>query len=464
MYKNLVRVAATVGLILGGGILIALDASAVKMEEGVKIIPNELDDIMVTRIAPSLHEVDLIFNKINPAYENEDRMPFRLNVGYGNFSDMDIYSIDDYKSVSDQGFPEEIGATRIVSAMANSLIPWGWASGETLYLYGPTRINLNADLIDGSGGRLIYKVMFIGGERLLGRVDYTRCIHSSVFLSGEATECRMEYLDNNKVQYQPYTKDGTRVEIPAEEDAILTAATEAWEAPYGWPDLPPEPEPEPEPIVEPEPEPVEPEPVEPEPEPIVEPEPEPIVEPEPEPVEPEPAKPMDLWSNSPTTELEPVVMDSDPEVVLTGVKTDGTEAIKIESNEATEKEIKMTEVTDEASTGTGAGGFSAITDETGGVNNTIVEGVKIVKSDDSLDYNEVETTDVAENTIKEITKTWEDKQSEVEVPELGQETGKKPNIAVSIAIIAGVGAALVAAWWFLFLGKHKSKEEKEGKE
>ena len=52
----------------------------------------------------------------------------------------------------------------------------------------------------------------------------------------------------------------------------------------------------------------------------------------------------------------------------------------------------------------------------------------------------------------------------IEVPELGQETDKKSGIIVSLALIIGVGAALLAAWWFLFFGKHKSKEREEEKE
>lgn len=442
MRKNLFKIVATIGVALGGILTVAPDVMAVRLEERVRIIPNEVDDIMITRIAPYDKKIDLEYHAINPAYPEEpNRTAFRINIGYGNFSDMDIYSLNDYKSVSAQGFPEEVGAVKVTSMMVDS-VKANWSDGQTLNLYG-FMVNSNADLVDGSGGRLIYRILFTYGEVLLGRVDYTRCINSSVFRSGEATECRLEYLENSKVQYQPYTSEGVRVEIPLEEDVLLKAATEAWEPEYGWPDLPPEPEPV-------ESEPVEPEPVISEPESV-----EPVVEPEPVVVNPEP-------------EVEGLVVESVAEserkndigAVLTGVKTEGMGSVKIENDKSSEEEIIMTEVTGEAS-------------RTSGVNGTDGTGVETIKSGDSLNYEVadtggVEAMDIGANIASEETSrtevavTEENKQDDMEVPDLGQETGKKPNIALAIIAVIGVGVIMV--WWFLFFGKRKNNERKEGKE
>lgn len=422
MRRNLIKAVAIVSLILGGTLIATSDIMAVQMEERVRIVPNTVDDIVITKIMPYTPRIELVYNMTNPAYSANSGIPFRINIGYGNFSDMDIYNLSDYASVANQGLPEEVGATKVTSMMIGSVKP-NWSDGQTLALYS-FMIDSNVDLINGSSGRLMYRIMFSNGTRLLGRVDYTRCINSSVFLSGEATECWMEYRADGKMQYQPYTAEGIRVEIPAEEDAVLTAATDAWEPEYGWPELEPEPEPA-------------------------------EIEPEPAEIEPEPAA------------------TGEPEIIMTGVKTEGTEVVADDKlPEKTEKEIIMTEAID----------TTGKTD--GRVSSSETSSTEAVKSGDSLDYDTagniktdtmrvdgagVDTTESNEMTTKEDSKVGiavvaEDKQDDVEVPELGQETGKKPNIALVIVAITGVGAVLVAVWWLLFIGKRKTNERKERKE
>ncbi len=444
MRRNLIKAIAVASLVLGGTLIATSDTMAVQMEEGVRIVPNTVDDIVITKIMPYTPRIELIYNMNNPAYSADSGIPFRINIGYGNFSDMDIYNLSDYSSVANQGLPEEVGATKVTSMMIGSVMP-NWSNGQTLALYS-FMIDSRADLVNGSGGRLMYRIMFSNGTRLLGRVDYTRCINSSVFLSGEATECWMEYGADGKMQYQPYTAEGVRVEIPAEEDVVLTAATDAWEPEYGWPEVEPEPEPEP-------------------------------VEPEPEPVEPEPApvEPVESEPESESIEPEPVI-SGEPEIIMTGVKTEGTEVVVEDGKlpKGTEKEVVMTEVTN--TTGEAGEGTENTSGEAG--------GTEVVKSGDSLSYDAADSAGVGvteksgigvevaesddasakEDNITEVAVRAENKQDDVEVPELGQETGKKSNIALAVAAIAGVGVALVTGWWFLFIGKRKTNERKERKE
>ncbi len=101
------------------------------------------------------------------------------------------------------------------------------------YFKGKTGEMRNSALKNNTSGRLEYKIVTNDGYTLMYRVDYNRCVKSSVFLSGVATECRAEKIGEGAVQYQPYTQSGERVEIPAEEDAILTAETLNWRAEPG---------------------------------------------------------------------------------------------------------------------------------------------------------------------------------------------------------------------------------------
>ena len=405
MRKNYLKILATgvagLGMAITGVMASTPSAYAVKSEERVKVYANMIDEVMITKIIPSEPSIEFTYNHVNPDFEGG--RPMLMNVEYGNISDYDFFYMM-YNTVN----------TKVYRAPFVWMAPTGTTVWENGVAYTAEKPFLGAgiDLINGSNGLLYYRIAYATTDGTepwqLTRVDYSRCINSSVFLSGEATECRMEEIGEGRVQYQPYKADGTRVEIPAEEDAELTAITLNREYEYGWPDLP---EPEP---VEPEPEPVEPEPepVEPEPEPV-EPEPEPVEpDPEPEPVEPEPGP------------VEP-----EPEMVIKEVPV---EVIK---------EV-VREVTKEAP----------------------VE--KIVAYIEEMGKGVEEKTEVTDATVAIETGAVEEaKNMEVDVPNLGRETDNKAgSVATAIAVISAVGAGLVAGWWLLFFGKHKSKERKEGKE
>lgn len=384
MRRNLIKIMAGLSIMVGGITALPLGASAVHREERVRVWHNRIDDVMITKIVPGEPRIEITYNDTNPIYSDNDSWPRMVNIGYGDFTDRDLYLANksfDYYS------PRRNNQMKVAYFQAEEYVPPRWNDGVTITVSGVPRIYKNADLLTGAEGRLVYVVTFTNSERLLGRVDYTRCINSSVFISGEATECWMEEIGDGKVQYQPYTSSGVRVEIPPEEDAVLTVATESWIPEYGWPDLEPEPEPE---------------------------------EPESEPDEPE----------------------SEPEeskIILAGVKEQRNGNNLGGTGE--EHEIVMTEADKVESD---LANNSVVTDKAGGqevTRNDTVNGLKM------------------QEVVAEV------KSDDVEVPELGQKTDKKSSIALSIALIVGVGAALVAVWWFLLFGKHKSnKERKEGKE
>lgn len=421
MRRYLIKIAAIASFILGGSIV--PNAMATYREARARVVPNEIDDVMITKIVPSEPRIELTYKRLNPLYyQNAEGTPAWINIGYGNLSDKDIYDLKE-KTV-EQVFSYIPGVTKVLKIQ---FYEFGdvWEDRMTIAPQG-YMINSRADLAVASEGRLVYAILFTNGERLIGRVDYSRCIYSSVFLDGTATECRMEELGNGKVQYQPYTSDGVRVEIPADEDRILTAAIESWVPEYGWPELvEPEPEPEPEPV---EPEPVEPEPVESEP---VESEP---VEPESELIEAEPelnpAGSESVDSEEFSIELEERgATSTSSKMVLAGFMDEKTEVIKSNDDDIPEENIEMKRVD----------AISDVTEKGGKVDEDVGVEEKIGDSEEQI-------------------------KNEVEVPNLGQETDKKPNIALTIVVIMAIGAALVAMWWLLFLGKNKSKERKERKE
>ena len=448
MRRKFIKAVAVLGLMAGGVIMAPRDSSAFVAVPRVKLIPNTVDEVMITRIVPTgSRKIEITYNPVHGEYDESWGSPTMINVGFGNITDMDLYNLP--TRVLDSYFPNN--GVSAIYASAEIFVGVGntWEKGTTI----SSNVRTAAELVNKSEGHLLYKFNFSGGVDLIGRIDYTRCIHSSAFLTGVATECRMEEIGNGKIQYQPYTSSGTRVEISAEEDAVLTAATEAWDPPYGWPDLEPEPEPEPvEP--EPEPEPVEPEPVEPEPEPV---EPEPVEpEPEPEPVTPEP---------EPVVEPEPVAVTEpekeESEAVLTGVQlpneggdvgddAEGVGGTNVEK--AKERVVEMTEVTagvESSSPGNTDGG--SVMEATGTTG--VTEATEITET-----AGAAETTETAKTP--ELSRTTE----VIEVPKLGQKTDEKLNVAMPLILIMGTGALLTAGWWLLFFGKRKIKERKEGKE
>ena len=306
-------------------------------------------------------------------------------------------------------------------------------------------LQINPDTFDANTtGKLGYSfVSYDSTAKTSGIADFHRCTQSSVFLSGQATKCRAESYADGLIQYQPYDAAGNRVEIPADEDAILTAETFAWLSQMEEPE-PVEPEPtEPDPV---EPDPTEPEPVEPEPtepDPV---EPEPVtpdpVEPEPtepEPTEPEPTEPIDTPTDVPSDDPVDVPVDT-----TTDAPTDTPEEESAQVAESTPVEQPMA---------------------------TIASYVSIVQPDTTSDT----TSDTASNTDDNSDKTSENQQNStfsyrgsddslpeenVEVPVLDKES--ENNWLAPVLLGSGLAVAM-AGWWLLFFGKRKLTERKEEK-
>ena len=396
MRRNLIIIAGALSLITGGIIMAPQDTSAIHAEERARVWPNLMDEVMITKIVPSEPRLELTYNNIDPIYSANDGWPRLVTIGYGNVTDMDLYKMP-FLKFNQYTTTNHATLTNVAYFQAEEFIKPKWTDGATITVK-TYAINRAADLVDGSEGRISYKVTFAGSEQvLLGRADYSRCINSTAFRTGVATECWMEEIGDGRVQYQPYTSAGVRVEISPEEDAILTSAENAWIPEYGWPDL----------------------------------EPEPVVEPEPEPEK-----------------------KDEPEVILAGVKEQGSDD-GLGGNlggEEPEREVAMIEQI-ETTGGT--------TDENG-------SGVSTTDTATTTEVTTTTETGATETTKPEtndaVAMTMSTQNDDVEVPELGQKTDNKPNIALSIALISGIGAALVAAWWLLLFGKRKSKERKEGKE
>ena len=91
-------------------------------------------------------------------------------------------------------------------------------------------LQIDPDTFDANTtGKLGYSfVSYDSTAKTSGIADFHRCTQSSVFLSGQATKCRAESYTDGLIQYQPYDAAGNRAEIPADEDAVLTAETFAW--------------------------------------------------------------------------------------------------------------------------------------------------------------------------------------------------------------------------------------------
>lgn len=287
-------------------------------------------------------------------------------------------------------------------------------------------LQINPDTFDANTtGKLGYSfVSYDSTAKTSGIADFHRCTQSSVFLSGQATKCRAESYADGLIQYQPYDAAGNRVEIPADEDAVLTAETFAWLSQMEEPE-PVEPEPtEPEPV---EPEPTEPDPVE--PEPVT---PDPV---EPEPTEPEPTEPTDTPTDAPTDDPVDVLVDTP-----TDTPTDAPEEESAQVAESTPVEQPMA---------------------------TLASYVSIVQPDT--------TSDTASNTDDNSDKTSENQQNStfsyrgsddslpeenVEVPVLDKES--ENNWLVPVLLGSGLAVAM-AGWWLLFFGKRKLTERKEEK-
>ena len=277
-------------------------------------------------------------------------------------------------------------------------------------------LQIDPDTFDANTtGKLGYSfVSYDSTAKTSGLADFHRCTQSSVFLSGQATKCRAESYADGLIQYQPYDAAGNRVEIPADEDAILTAETFAWLNQME----------EPEPV---EPEPTEPDPVE--PEPVT---PDPV---EPEPTEPEPTEPTDTPTDAPTDDPVDVPVDT-----TTDTPTDTPEEESAQVAESTPVEQPMA---------------------------TLASYVSVVQPDttsdtaSSSDDNSDKTSENQQNSTFSYRGSDDSLPEEnVEVPVLDKES--ENNWLAPVLLGSGLAVAM-AGWWLLFFGKRKLTERKEEK-
>lgn len=277
-------------------------------------------------------------------------------------------------------------------------------------------LQINPDTFDANTtGKLGYSfVSYDSTAKTSGIADFHRCTQSSVFLSGQATKCRAESYVDGLIQYQPYDAAGNRVEIPADEDAVLTAETFAWLSQME----------EPEPV---EPEPTEPDPVE--PEPVT---PDPV---EPEPTSPEPTEPTDTPTDAPTDDPVDVLVDTP-----TDTPTDAPEEEPAQVAESVPAEQPMA---------------------------TLASYVSVVQPDttsdtaSSSDDNSDKTSENQQNSTFSYRGSDDSLPEEnVEVPVLDKES--ENNWLAPVLLGSGLAVAM-AGWWLLFFGKRKLTERKEEK-
>ena len=268
-------------------------------------------------------------------------------------------------------------------------------------------LQINPDTFDANTtGKLGYSfVSYDSTAKTSGIADFHRCTQSSVFLSGQATKCRAESYADGLIQYQPYDAAGNRVEIPADEDAILTAETFAWLSQME------------------EPEPVEPDPTEPDPV-----GPEPVT---PDPTSPEPTEPTDMPTDAPT---------DDPVDVPVDTPTDAPEEEPAQVAESTPVEQPMA---------------------------TLASYVSIVQPDttsdtaSSSDDNSDKISENQQNSAFSYRGSDDSLPEEnVEVPVLDKES--ENNWLAPVLRGSGLAVAM-AGWWLLFFGKRKLTERKEEK-
>lgn len=383
------------------------------LTEPPRYYSNLETDFMVTRIVPNEEKIEAT----ETLMEGHDfHNIYHINFAFG--SDPSDYEL------SQLGYTSKPGDTTIF--LANATHGGAWNDGQSEDITRAFR-QRGGTISGNTSGRMYFVATYSDMKVDFGRIDYSRCINSSVFISGEATECRAERLGNGKIQYQPYASDGTRVEIPEEEDIELTALTNRfiyesgdWPAEYEWIDD--EPEPTTEPVVEPTPTA----------------EPEPTVEPGNEDPEVTPATTLEESSKrllESTSEAIPTITAAKSEI------DDRTEVVSNSRNVATQA------IDGESEKSVGVLGTEPITVE-----------IQIVDGENSSESSaQNENNNMADELVANVA---ENRQDNVGVPELGKEFWNQKWVAVPVVLLAA--AAALTGWWFLFFGKKKSK--KEGKE
>ena len=409
--RKKILILAMVGLALIGAVNKSnVLAKTIQVDPPVYRVNTKLE-LMITRIIPEESYLEMVLKRSEGM--NEYAFPSFIHVGFG--IDPTDYDLSLLESGS---LEDEIIAVNALGTMLSS----SWNDEETV---GVTafRSGVGVSLADNESGRMFYTVSGLKEELVVGRIDYSRCTHSSVFLSGMATECRVEMLEDGKIQYQPYNSFGERIEIPEAEDAELTAAIESVVYELGdWP-----------PIwktVSDDPEPVPSEPTSNEPEPTVSgettlDEPEPTTNISPAPVLPETTPNSIINEGSSQNENK----EGERNTETVSVQIAGVAGQRSEENKG--------------DSGNNGNNFflEVVEGETGSENaesSKDAKGVKETSGDKALDGDDMG------------------------VPELGKETGMKPSL--TMAILAGLAAILlIAVWWFLFFGKNQPKDKRKEK-
>ncbi len=169
--------------------------------------------------------IDFSRNTISMSYETDnenDLMVRMIALQYGPMTDYQLHwwssnQISDENVVIYSGDPTNFDSF--------------FRSGTTVTLGQPWI--RSRSMLDNGYGRIEYLFATYQNNSFRGRADYNRCIKSEAFLSGRATQCRAELLGDGMLQYQPYDSQGNRLELSAEEDAILTTETLSWRAEPG---------------------------------------------------------------------------------------------------------------------------------------------------------------------------------------------------------------------------------------
>ncbi|MBQ8984671.1 hypothetical protein IJ098_02335 [Candidatus Saccharibacteria bacterium] len=375
---------------------------------------NLLTDFMITKIVPSTGVIEAT-ERLLPGHDYHNI--YHINLAFG--SDPSDYEL------SQLAYDNRAGDTTIFNK--NAIYGGIWIDGQAEDISKDYR-NRGGVISQNDTGRMYFIAVYSDFKVDYGRVDYSRCIKSSVFISGEATECRVEATGEGKIQYQPYTADGVRVEIPEAEDIELSALTDRfiyesgdWPAEYEW------------------------------------------VEDEPE--------PDNNGSSGENLDTNTKVATVDSDVNSTTVDTDTSSGVDVGMGAAADIDANTdtdadANVNADADTGTNN---TDTTTSTGPIldTNTVSQpengilGTEPVTVEIQIVDGDGDATEDAnkDSNSEFMIATTESGQDDVGVPELGKESGNQKWVALPL-MLAGATAAIVG-WWFLFFGKKKSKKERK---
>lgn len=379
---------------------------------------NLLTDFMITKIVPSTGVIEAT-ERLLPGHDYHNI--YHINLAFG--SDPSDYEL------SQLAYDNRAGDTTIFNK--NAIYGGIWIDGQAEDISKDYR-NRGGVISQNNTGRMYFIAVYSDFKVDYGRVDYSRCIKSSVFISGEATECRAEATKEGRIRYQPYTADGVRVEIPEAEDIELSALTDRfiyesgdWPAEYEW------------------------------------------VEDEPE--------PDNNGSNGENLDTNTEVATVDSDVNSATVNTDASSGVDVGMGAATDIDANTdtdadananVNVNADADTGTNntdtttSTGPILDTNTVSQFENGILGTEPVTVEIQIIDGDGDATEDATKDSNSEfMIATTESRQDDVGVPELGKESGNQKWVTLPL-MLAGATAAIVG-WWFLFFGKKKSKKERK---